>query len=212
VAESVLSSIRHRVVNDFSLVHALLGMAMRKTSDTHAASLFRASRSRIRVIALFHATAWHGDADGPNAEDAFAFIKEVAHEAERARALSGRVRVELDTDGVALGVDQVVALGLCVSELVQNALDHAFPNGREGLIRVTLTNGEGPEVLLRVQDDGIGFSPETSERSQGLGLSLVRLLSEQLMGKHELHSDTEHGTDFCLRFTSTRESNVWPTS
>lgn len=212
VVESILSSIRHRVVNDFSLVHALLGMAMRKTNDAHAVSLFRGSRSRIRVIALFHATAWQGDASGPSADEAFGFIKEVAREAERARALGGRVRVELDTDGVALGIDQVVALGLCVSELVQNALDHAFPNGREGLVRVTLTNGEGQEVLLRVKDDGIGFSPETSEGSQGLGLSLVRLLSEQLMGKHELRAAAGQGTDFCLRFASTQESSAWPTS
>lgn len=117
------------MVNDFSLVHALLGMAMRKTSDAHAVNLFRASRSRIRVIALFHAMRWHEDAEGPSADEAFAFIKEVAHEAERARALAGRVRVELETDGVPIGHDQIVAVGLCVSELVQNSLDHASPTG-----------------------------------------------------------------------------------
>jgi two-component sensor histidine kinase len=200
------------VVNDFSLVHALLGMAMRKTTDAHAASLFRASRSRIRVIALFHAMAWQDDAGAPNAEAALAFIKEVAREAERARALGDRVRVEVEADGVALGTEQIVALGLCVSELVQNALDHAFPGGRKGLVRVALRNGEGTNVVLRITDDGIGFSPELGDQSRGLGLSLVRLLAEQLMGKHELRSAADQGTDFCLRFTSTRESNTWPTS
>jgi len=199
------------VVNDFSLVHALLGMAMRKTADAHAASLFRASRSRVRVIALFHSMAWQGDSDGPNAEGAVAFIKEVAREAERARSLGGRVRVEVETSGVALGPEQVVALGLCVSELVQNALDHAFPEDRTGLVRVTLV-GEGRDVLLRVTDDGVGFSSETGDASKGLGLSLVRLLAEQLSGKHKLHSDVDRGTDFCLRFASTQESSGWPTS
>lgn len=185
---------------------------MRKTTDAHATNLFRASRSRIRVIALFHAMAWQDDAGAPSAEEAFAFIKEVAHEAERARAFGGRVRVELETNGVALGTEQIVALGLCVSELVQNALDHGFPDGRKGLVRVTLTNVEEKDVVLRVTDDGIGFSPEVGGGSPGLGLSLVRLLAEQLMGKHELRSAAGQGTDFCLRFTSTRESNVWPTS
>jgi two-component sensor histidine kinase len=200
------------VVNDFSLVHALLGMAMRKTTDAHAASLFRASRSRIRVIALFHAMAWQDDAGAPNAEAALAFIKEVAREAERARALGDRVRVEVEADGVALGTEQIVALGLCVSELVQNALDHAFPAGRAGLVRVALVSGEGRDVVLRVSDDGVGISPEAGHDTPGLGLSLVRLLAEQLMGKHELRSGAEGGTDFCLRFASTQESNGWPTS
>jgi two-component sensor histidine kinase len=212
VVESLFSSIRHRVVNDFSLVHALLGMAMRKTTDAQAVNLFRASRSRIRVIALFHAMAWHGTDEGPSAEEAFAFIKEIAHEAERARALGGRVRVELETDGVPIGFDQLVAVGLCVSELVQNALDHAFPAGRAGLVRVALVSGEGRDVVLRVSDDGVGISPEAGHDTPGLGLSLVRLLAEQLMGKHELRSGAEGGTDFCLRFASTQESNGWPTS
>jgi two-component sensor histidine kinase len=211
VVDSILSSIRHRVVNDFSLVHALLGMAMRKTTDEHATSLFRASRSRIRVIALFHSMAWQGDSGGPNADGAIAFIKEVAREAERARALAGRVRVEIEATGAALGSEQVVALGLCVSELVQNALDHAFPNDRKGLVRVTLV-GEGPDVLLRVTDDGVGFSSATGDGSKGLGLCIVRLLAEQLSGKHELRSDVDRGTDFCLRFASTQESSGWPTS
>jgi two-component sensor histidine kinase len=212
VVDSALSSIRHRVVNDMSLVHALLGMAMRKTTDAHAASLFRSSRGRIRVIALFHGMAWRGDTEGPSAEEAFGYIKDVAREVERARALGGRVRVEFATDGASIGIDQVVAVGLCVNELVQNALDHAFPDGREGLVRVALVNGEAKDVLLRITDDGVGFSPEASDGTQGLGLALVRLLSEQLMGKHELRSDAGRGTDFCLRFASTWESNGWPTS
>lgn len=73
-------------------------------------------------------------------------------------------------------------------------------------------NGEDRNVLLRVTDDGVGFSPETGSDAQGLGLSLVRLLAEQLMGKHELRSGAGEGTDFCLRFASTQESNGWPTS
>jgi two-component system, sensor histidine kinase PdtaS len=201
------------VVNDFSLVHALLGMAMRKTSDAHAARLFRSSRVRIRVIALFHAIAWRGGEEGPSTEEASAYFAEVVREAERARTTHGHVRVELQTNGVTLGLAQIVAAGLCMSELVQNALDHAFPNGRSGHVSVSLTPVDGTDdVVLRVSDDGVGFPPGAEEGSGGLGLALVRLLAEQLVGKLTLSSTENRGADFSLRFASIRESSAWQTS
>jgi two-component sensor histidine kinase len=213
VTESTLSSVRHRVVNDFSLVHALLGMAMRKTSDAHAAKLFRSSRGRIRVIALFHAIAWRGGEEGPNAEESSAYFAEVVHEAERARATHGRVRVEIRTNGVTLGLAQIVAAGLCMSELVQNALDHGFPNDRSGHVSVSLTPVDGTDdVVLRVTDDGVGLAKGAEEDPSGLGLPLIRLLAEQLAGKLTLTSAENRGADISLRFASIRESSAWQTS
>jgi two-component sensor histidine kinase len=200
------------VVNDFSLVHALLGMAMRKSSDERAVKLFQASRGRVRVIALFHAVAWRGGTDGPSATESGAFLAEVVHEAERARGDHGRIRVGVETNGVTLGLAEVVAAGLVVNELVTNALCHAFPDGRAGLVTVTLSSCEGEKnVLLRVSDDGIGFSPD-DEVSEGLGLPLVRLLAEQLSAELVSRSAPGTGSDFSLRFPSIQESLAWQTS
>ena len=213
VVDSALSSVRHRVVNDFSLVHALLGMAMRKTSDEQAARLFRASRSRVRVIALLHAVAWRGETGEPSAAEARSYVAEVVREAERARETQGRVRVVLETTGVVLSLSEMAALGLCVSELVLNALEHAFPDGREGVVRVALGPSEGTDDFeLHVTDDGVGMPRGASDTSNGIGLSLVRLLAEQLAGSVTWGSTEGQGTDFCLRFASTQESRAWQTS
>ncbi|HEX6271852.1 MAG TPA: sensor histidine kinase [Polyangiaceae bacterium] len=201
------------MVNDFSLVHALLGMAMRKTSDEQAARLFQASRNRVRVIALLHAVAWRTETGSPGATELRTYLEEVLREAERARATHGRVRVELETGGVALPVSEMAAAALCVSELVHNALAHAFPGDRRGHVRVTLGRGAGSnDVLLRVTDDGIGMPADATEASAGLGLALVRLLAEQLSGELTCGSNEGNGTDFCLRFSNPEESRVWPTS
>ena len=213
MAESTLSLVRHRVVNDFSLVHALLGMAMRKTKDAQAERLFRASRGRVRVIALLHAVAWRPETGGPNADDASAYLNEIVREAERARGTHHRIRVDVETHGIALSLSEMAAMGLCVSELVQNALDHAFPAGRPGSVHATLTRCDGgDDLMLRVVDDGVGMSPDTAEASSGLGLYLVRLLAEQLSGKLTFVSNEGQGSDFCLRFASTEESRSWQTS
>lgn len=198
-------------MNDFSLVHALLGMAMRKSSDERAVKLFQASRGRVRVIALFHAVAWRGGTDGPSATESGAFLTEVVREVERARGDHGRIRVGVETNGVMLGLAEVVAAGLVVNELVTNAFSHAFPDGRAGLVSVALSSCEGEKnVLLRVSDDGVGFSPD--EVSEGLGLPLVRLLAEQLSAELASRSEPGTGSDFSLRFSSTQESRPWQTS
>jgi len=214
VAESTLSFVRHRVVNDFSLVHALLGMAMRKTKDPQAERLFRASRGRVRVIALLHAVAWRPETGEPNATDASAYLNEIVREAERARGTHDRVHVDVETQGIALSLAETAAVGLCVSELVQNSLEHAFPAGRQGRVQVKLGRCDdgGADLLLRVADDGVGMPPDGAETSNGLGLDLVRLLAEQLSGKLTFESNEGQGTDFRLRFASTEESRSWQTS
>lgn len=183
---------------------------MRSTDDSRAARLFHASRSRIRVIALFHATAWRGDGP-PGAEETRAYFEQIVGEAIRSRAPGERVHAEFAMNDVTLGLSEVVAVALCVNELLVNALDHAFPDTRRGSVRVTLAR-EGGDVIARVTDDGIGMPEAASEHARGVGLTLVHLLAEQLSATTRLDSSAGHGTDFCLRFSSTEESRAWQTS
>ena len=202
-----LASVRHRVVNDLTLVHAMLGMAMRKTADSDAVRLLRGSRNRVRVISVFHSVAWRDEGDGPAGPETNAYLGEIVREARRARSTGERVRVELETGDPKLGLTEVGAVGLVVNELVGNALDHAFPGERSGLVRVSLGSGTNDgSVVLRVADDGVGLPPESQRESAGLGLALVRLLAEQLSGELTLSSSEHRGTDACLHFSSTRET------
>jgi two-component sensor histidine kinase len=191
----------------------MLGMAMRKAADPDAARLFRGSRNRVRVMALFHSVACRGEEGGAGVLETGAYLAEVVREAERARSMLGRVRVELEANAPPLELTEIGAIGLVVNELVGNALDHAFPGDRPGLVRVTLASSKANEgnVVLRVLDDGIGL-PRDGERKTGLGLELVRLLVEQLSGELTLRSLDGGGTDACLHFSSTRETHAWQPS
>jgi two-component sensor histidine kinase len=154
----------------------------------------------------------HDGEERSSSADAGAYFKELVNEIERLRATHGRVRVELATDSVHLGITEVVPAGLCVNELVQNAFEHGFPDGRSGIVRVSLSASADGDVLLRVADDGVGFPVEAREAASGLGLPLVRMLAEQLSAKLELDSSPGQGTDCCLRFRSIEESKPWRTS
>lgn len=86
-------------------------------------------------------------------------------------------------DGV-VGARVSVSLGLIVTELVINALKHAFPDGRPGKIKVDY-NFHGPNWILCVRDDGVGM-PTTVPLRTGLGTSIVRALAEQLNASVEM--------------------------
>jgi two-component sensor histidine kinase len=98
------------------------------------------------------------------------------------------VRVEVRGPEVWLGSKQATALALVLSELLHNALEHAFPDGR-GRVAVELGQ-EGSEVWVRVRDDGVGLPEGFSvERHAQLGLRIVRdLVSRDLRGTFSLRS------------------------
>jgi two-component sensor histidine kinase len=100
---------------------------------------------------------------------------------------------------VSLDLDRAIPAGLIISELVSNALKHAFRGRREGDILVELTGVDSGHVALTVTDDGIGL-PEGMDpnESQTLGLLLVHTLTRQLGGKLTIRSGT--GTAFEIVF------------
>ncbi len=87
------------------------------------------------------------------------------------------------TDGVV--DDRVsVSLGLVVTELVINALKHAFPDGRSGKIVVDYQLA-GPNWTLSVTDDGVGMPIDPASVRTGLGTSIVQALAGQLLAAVE---------------------------
>jgi two-component sensor histidine kinase len=83
-----------------------------------------------------------------------------------------------------LDMDQAIVAGLIVNELVTNALKHAFVFRPGGDIRVELQKMDEHRLVLRVSDNGVGLSSETSPETTGtVGLLLVRNLTRQLEGK-----------------------------
>jgi two-component sensor histidine kinase len=94
------------------------------------------------------------------------------------------VAFELAADPVTVGPDRAVPLGLILSELVANALEHGCAAG--GRLSVSL-RATGDRIELAVADDGPGFGG-ARRAEMGLGLKLVGLLARQLQGELTLSS------------------------
>ncbi|MDC3952281.1 sensor histidine kinase [Polyangium jinanense] len=195
--EVLLKEIHHRVKNNLQIVSSMLNLQMGQITDPHALQLFKESQTRVRSIALFHEKLYQSK-DLARVEIA-EYLRSLAAGLLYTYGVSpDHVALALDAEGVPLGVDAAITCGLVVNELVSNAIKHAFPDGRNGTVRVGLKR-RGDEVVLEVEDDGIGFPPDVDFRDAGtLGLKLVCILAEQIHGTIELQRDS--GTKFVVRF------------
>jgi anti-sigma regulatory factor (Ser/Thr protein kinase) len=68
---------------------------------------------------------------------------------------------------------------LAVSEAVSNAVVHAYRGGVDGTVSVSITMRDLVWVEVRVTDDGSGMAPRDDSPGIGLGLPLIRRLTDQ---------------------------------
>ncbi|MGQ9370662.1 sensor histidine kinase [Azospirillum sp. ST 5-10] len=106
------------------------------------------------------------------------------------------------------------AISQILTNLVINALQHAFRDGRPGTMTVRVAADDAGVVELVFADDGGGIAPEVlphvfepffttrrGEGGSGLGLHIVHnLVSGPLGGTITVASDPGHGATFALRF------------
>ena len=91
-----------------------------------------------------------------------------------------------------------VALALFTVEVLTNIFKHAFPEGREGVIRVTMQPMEGGKLKLAIADNGLGFAQEGTRKS--VGSRLIKTFGLQLGGVSSVHSEPGRGTVVDLVF------------
>jgi hypothetical protein len=117
------------------------------------------------------------------------------------RAGSNQVKLCVTADDAPLVMEKAVPCGLITNELISNALQHAFPDGRDGEIHVRLRSESDDLLTLSVADNGVGLpTGMNSDTGETLGLQLIKVLTNQLGGTAELQSDRETGTMISITF------------
>jgi len=196
--EMLLREIHHRVKNNMQLISSLLRLQSRYIKDKKYIEMLKESQNRIRSMAFIHEKLYQSK-DLANI-DFNGYIKSLTDDLFRSYGANGKIALKTDIEGVSLGVDTAIPCGLIINELVSNSLKHAFPEDREGEIKIALRRTDRNEVELVVSDDGIGIPEDLDFRNtESLGLQLVTSLAEsQLQGKTELNR--AKGTEFRIRF------------
>ncbi|MEH1974385.1 MAG: PAS domain S-box protein [Nostoc sp.] len=197
--EVLLKEVHHRVKNNLQIVSSLLQLQSQTLKDPEVIKVLRESQNRIESISLIHKNLYTSANIGQI--DVADYISNLAASLLISYQICpGKIALETDIDSVSLNVDQAIACGLVINELISNALKHAFPNQQVGTISIALRN-IGNSIEMTIRDNGIGLPENLDWRNtDSLGLSLVYdLVTEQLEGNITL--ERNHGTGFKIQFT-----------
>jgi two-component sensor histidine kinase len=116
-------------------------------------------------------------------------------------------RLETSVDTIYLTMHQAIPCGLILNELLSNSLKHAFGDGREGVIRVSLRKTQAGCAELAVADNGIGLPPGFQlQGRRSFGMQVVDTLIRQLRGS--LSITGEGGATFTFGWKLLKSGNL----
>ena len=180
--DATIREIHHRVKNNLQTISSLLRLQARRLNNDEAKAAVAESVRRIRTIALVHETLSREPGDNVAFIEIVRPLMRLAEEG--LQSIDRPVRFTVQGDGGRLPSTVATPLSVVLTELLQNAVDHGFPEGSSGGSVVVQLANDGVELSICVIDDGRGLDPNFDlSKATGLGLSIVRtLVTTELAG------------------------------
>jgi PAS domain S-box-containing protein len=194
----MLREIHHRVKNNLALINSLLSLRAEYPTGNTAREMFDEVRTRIRSMAVAHEILYQSENLAHiSVPDYIGNL--LNHLIYSHGSVGANIAVEKEIEEVDFGLSTAIPLGFLLTELVSNCLKHAFPNGRQGKVQVSLRSLAKNEFELVVADDGVGLPESVDfENPQSMGTDLIATFVEQLHGSIEI--DRNDGTEVRIRF------------
>jgi two-component sensor histidine kinase len=193
----LLQEVQHRVANSLQIIASVLMQSARKVQSQEARGHLQDAHHRVMSIAAVQRHL------------AVANLDDVAlrpYLVQLCESLGASMIPDPSVLSITVVVDESVveasksvSLGLIVTELVINALKHAFPENARGRISIDYRS-EGSDWTLSIADDGIGM-PTTYRATAGLGTGIVEALTKHLGARCRTTTST-HGVTVTISHNS----------
>jgi two-component sensor histidine kinase len=193
--EILLKEVHHRVKNNMQIISSLLFLQSSYVRDGYDVELFRESQMRVKSMAMVHERLYRSE-DLSSIQFAD-YVRTIAHELLTSYRREG-LEIITSIDDVSFGVDIAIPCGLLITELVTNAIKHAFPDGRKGRIEIAGYCADG-RMYLSVSDNGIGYPAQVDfHGGETLGVILIGGLTDQLEGTIAIDRDNGSRVTICF--------------
>jgi PAS domain S-box-containing protein len=179
-ADEAMREIQHRVKNHLAMIVSLIRTQSRESVSPDA---FDNIARRVQSLQLLYEELAAPSYDSNREElELGAYLTRVANTIAHIDGRTG-VRVNIDSEAVSVAVDTATRLGLILSEVMTNAMQHAFVGRDAGVVEVRLSRLSNGGLRLTVCDDGVGLPEDLSWPSKGsLGGRIVEGLTKGLSG------------------------------
>ena len=189
--DAAIREVHHRVKNNLQTISSLLRLQARRLLPGEGKDALEEAERRVRSIALVHEILSREATDQVDFNE---ILPSLVRMADDLISPEQKVRIAYDGEAGELPAEVATPLAVILTELLQNAAEHAFaPAGAttvEARVQVSLRRENG-KLLVRVKDNGVGLPPGFSvEQTTSLGLSIVRdLVGTQLGGTIAMYTD-----------------------
>jgi two-component sensor histidine kinase len=186
--EILLREMHHRIKNQFNLLISFVSLKSRDAPESRFQETLKEIRDRVMALSLIHENLYKSEGLAvPSVEDYIPKLCSYILDDFSATA----VRAEYELDDIRPSMDEEIAIGLMIAELVGNSLKHAFSSGVESPeVRIALRGARASEAVLEYRDNGKGLPPGFDpSKASSLGMQVLLGLANQMGGNLEAWSD-----------------------
>jgi len=191
--DATIREIHHRVKNNLQTVAALLRMQSRRVSSPDVRAALAEAMRRVATIAVVHETLSQTSDETVEFDEV---VRRTLRLAADITARENQVRTVLEGTFGQVSAEDATALALVLTELVTNAVEHGFADGRSGTVQVVV-NRDADDLHVQVVDDGEGLD---AQPGTGLGTQIVStLVANELGGSISWERGPAGGTSVVIK-------------
>lgn len=193
--EVLLAEVFHRVKNNMNIVTSLLNLKKNMSDSFEVQSALEDCRSRVYSMALVHHKIFNNhNFIGLKFKD---YILDLVKDVVDSHGGINDNEISVNADDIELELSNAIPCGLILNELITNSFKYAKFPGKKLLIAINLKR-RSDLITLELNDNGPGLSDEAFNKTNSLGIELVKSLSEQIDGTYGFFN--QNGMHFKLEF------------
>ncbi len=188
--DTLLAEMSHRVANSLQIIASILLLKARSVQSAETRGHLEDAHRRVMSVAALQQQL---KATGNGEKiDVGEYLTKLCETLAGSMIRENQpITIVVKAENGSVLSEWAVSFGLIVTELVINALKHAFPAHITGGHIAVNYNVTDDEWVLAIIDNGCGMPAGTMEKSTGLGTAIVKALAQQLDAKVETASSSQ---------------------
>ena len=178
---NLLHELDHRVKNNLQLISSLMLLQARRASDPAVKAALGAMQGRLAAVGVVHRRLFQSE--DVTCFDVSDFLRDMVAELSGPSARQD-VEIVCRLEPALVPAAKAAPLALLINELLTNAFQHAFPDGRAGRLSIAVVNDD-TGIGIEIADNGVGTAVggQPGGGQEGFGLTIVELLAKQLQAR-----------------------------
>lgn len=202
--EILLKEIHHRIKNNMQLISSVLSLQKGSVSDEHVRSALNEAQVRVQSMAMVHEHLYQGTS--VSRLDLGNYLRAIFDYVLGFARTGLRIEPVFRADPIPVELETAIHLGLIASEMLSNAVKHAFPEASSGEVELSVLRMDG-SIRLTVRDNGVGIDPDRHPAESGsMGTQIVTVLARQLGGTFQMRRDDGTVSEFRMPWSDVEPS------